>query len=45
MLQVVHRFYSEFTGLDIQKIEQETDRDKFMSPKEAIELGLIDAII
>ena len=44
-LQVVHKFYSEFTGLPLERIEQETDRDLFMSPKQAIDLGIIDGII
>ena len=43
--QVVHRFYSEFTGQTVEKMEQETDRDNFMSPKQALDLGLIDAIL
>ncbi len=43
--QVVHKFYSQFTGQTVERMEQETDRDLFMSPKQAIELGLIDAII
>lgn len=43
--QVVNQFYSEFTGLSVERIEEETDRDKFMSPKEALEMGIIDSII
>jgi len=44
-MRVVHKFYSQFTGQTVERMEQETDRDLFMSPKQAIELGLIDAII
>lgn len=44
-LQVVQTFYSEFTGQSIEKMEEETDRDTYMSPQQAIDLGLIDAII
>lgn len=43
--QVVQKFYSEFTGQSVERIEQLTDRDNFMSPKEAAELGLIDAVL
>lgn len=43
--QVVQNFYSEFTGQSIEKMEEETDRDTYMSPQQAIDLGLIDAII
>ncbi len=44
-LQVVHRFYERFTGLPLDRIEEETDRDNFMNPKQAMELGLIDDVI
>lgn len=43
--QVVHQFYRRFTGLELERIEEECDRDNFMSPTRAIELGLIDAVI
>jgi ATP-dependent Clp protease protease subunit len=45
MLQVIHRFYRKYTGLELERIEEETDRDNFMSPKQAQELGIIDGII
>lgn len=44
-LQVIHRFYQKFTGLPLERVEEETDRDNFMSPAAAKELGLIDDII
>ena len=44
-LQVIHRFYQKFTGLPLDRVEEETDRDNFMSPAAAKELGLIDDII
>ena len=44
-MQVVHQFYRRFTGLELERIEEECDRDNFMSPTRAIELGLIDAVI
>lgn len=44
-MQVVQKFYSEFTGQPIERIEEETDRDTYMSPQQAIDLGLLDAII
>lgn len=43
--QVMHRFYQKFTGLPLEKVEEETDRDNFMSPAQARDLGLIDDII
>lgn len=44
-MRVVHKFYSDFTGQSVERIEQETDRDLFMSPQQAIDLGIIDGII
>ena len=41
----MNRILSENTGKDISLIEQDTDRDKFMSADEAKEYGLIDEII
>ena len=32
-------------GMTLDKIEKETDRDNYLNPQKAIELGLIDAII
>lgn len=33
------------TGRSIEQIEQETERDKFISPQEAVEWGLVDEIL
>jgi len=33
------------TGHPLEKIEEDTDRDRFMSSEEALEYGLIDAVI
>jgi ATP-dependent Clp protease protease subunit len=33
------------TGHPLKKIEQDTDRDRFMTAEEALEYGLIDAVI
>lgn len=35
----------EHTGKSLSQIETDTDRDKFMSPQEAIEYGLIDQVV
>jgi ATP-dependent Clp protease, protease subunit len=37
--------YADHTGQDIEVINQAMERDKFMSPQEALEFGLIDKII
>lgn len=35
----------EHTGKSMSQIERDTDRDKFMSPQEAIDYGLIDKMV
>lgn len=41
----LNRILSYHTKRDIKQIQKDTDRDNFMGPKEAIEYGLIDAIL
>ncbi|KAG1662265.1 hypothetical protein FOA52_002154, partial [Chlamydomonas sp. UWO 241] len=38
-------YMSQFTGQSMETITRDTDRDFFMSPQEAIEYGLIDALV
>jgi ATP-dependent Clp protease, protease subunit len=33
------------TGQTLEKIEKDTDRDKFMSPREALEYGIVDTVL
>jgi ATP-dependent Clp protease protease subunit len=33
------------TGQPLDKIERDTDRDNFMSAEEAVEYGLVDAVL
>ena len=44
-LRVIQAMYRDFTGLPLETVEELTDRDSFISPKEALELGLIDGVI
>lgn len=44
-MKVIHKFYCDFTGQTVEKIQEETDRDNFLGAQQAIELGLIDAEI
>jgi ATP-dependent Clp protease protease subunit len=32
-------------GQDLDKIERDTDRDRFMDPEEAVSYGLIDKVV
>lgn len=41
----LNKILSENTGKNIQKIENDTDRDHFLDANEALEYGLIDKII
>ncbi len=36
---------SDYTGQDFEKVEQDTDRDNFLSAEEAKEYGLVDHVI
>src|SRR5436305_12582508 len=33
------------TGQSLERIEKDTDRDKFMSPREALEYGIVDHVL
>ncbi|XP_065166246.1 ATP-dependent Clp protease proteolytic subunit-like [Atheta coriaria] len=41
----INQIYVKHTGLELQKIEDNMERDKFMSPVEALEFGLIDKVL
>jgi len=41
----INRILARHTGQPLEKIEEDTDRDYFMTPEEALEYGLLDEII
>ncbi len=41
----LNRVLLKHTGHPLKKIEEDTDRDRFMSAEEALDYGLIDAVI
>ena len=41
----MNRLRSEYTGQPLEKVEQDTERDNFLSAQEAKEYGLIDEVI
>jgi ATP-dependent Clp protease protease subunit len=43
--QMMNEVLLKHTGQTLTKIEQDTDRDNFMSPEEARSYGLIDNIL
>lgn len=45
MRETINRILSERTGQSIERINEDTDRDNFMSAEEAVAYGLIDKVI
>ncbi len=43
--QQLNDLLSEHTGQPLEKIAEDTDRDHFLSPQEAVEYGLIDKVV
>jgi len=41
----IDRRMADYTGKSLEQIEQDTDRDFFMSAREAVEYGLVDRVI
>merc|ERR1712100_1015110 len=41
----LNRIMATYTGQTVEKIDADTDRDRYMSPLEAKEYGLIDEVI
>ncbi|KAF7847004.1 hypothetical protein BT93_L3467 [Corymbia citriodora subsp. variegata] len=37
--------YTAFTGQSLEKVQQYTERDRFLSVSEAMEFGLIDGVL
>jgi len=43
--QMINRVLAEHTGQTIEKIEEETERDRYMTAEEAKEYGLVDEVL
>ncbi|XP_038902836.1 ATP-dependent Clp protease proteolytic subunit 6, chloroplastic isoform X1 [Benincasa hispida] len=41
----IDKMYAAFTGQPIEKVQQYTERDRFLSVSEALEFGLIDGVL
>lgn len=44
-MKVVQAMFADFTGMSLEKVEEETDRDRFLTPQQAVELGIIDGVL
>jgi len=42
---LLNSYISDYTGQPIEKIEEDCDRDFFMTPEEAVQYGMIDSIV
>ncbi len=45
MKKQLNGIYQKHTGQSLDRLEADTDRDRFMSPEEAKEYGLVDNVI
>ena len=45
MKKQLNQIYQKHTGQTLERLEEDTDRDRFMGPQEAHEYGLIDKIL
>ena len=43
--ETLNSLLAKHTGQNIEKISEDTDRDHFLSPQEAVEYGLIDKVV
>lgn len=43
--KLLNEMIASHTGNDLKKVEEDTERDKFLDAKEALEYGLVDKII
>ncbi|XWS39821.1 hypothetical protein CRYUN_Cryun18bG0087500 [Craigia yunnanensis] len=41
----INKMYAAFTGQPLEKVQQYTERDRFLSVSEAMEFGLIDGVL
>lgn len=45
MKKALNEIYRKHTGQSLERLQEDTDRDRFMSPGEAKEYGLIDHVV
>ena len=45
MKRQLNQIYQKHTGQTLEKLQEDTDRDRFMSPEDARDYGLIDKVV
>jgi ATP-dependent Clp protease protease subunit len=45
MKKQLNQIYQKHTGQTLERLQDDTDRDRFMSPEEARDYGLIDKVV
>ena len=45
MKKQLNQIYQKHTGQSLERLQEDTDRDRFMSPEEARDYGLIDNVV
>jgi ATP-dependent Clp protease protease subunit len=43
--RLLNLLLAKHTGRDVEQIEQETERDRYLTPQEAVEYGIVDEIL
>ncbi|RYH21442.1 ATP-dependent Clp protease proteolytic subunit [archaeon] len=41
----INHYIADFTGQSVEKVEEDCDRDFFMTPEQAVDYGLIDEVV
>ena len=45
MRSQINEYLADFTGQPLEKVEEDCDRDFFLTPEQAVDYGLIDEVV